>query len=163
MSSGEVITRILGVRTVGPALEPSREWVFDDRRIVIDGHDVSVYMGDRIQRFVSLRPVELARRLDAGKYQRLSDETGNRICYENAVPYDSDGNPYEWGFVLGRGSIVERTDCYLTEDEAKSAAAEAWSMIPEEERKSRYCLVGRIEPTFMITKTVAPVWWPDVF
>ncbi len=162
MSSSEIISRILGERTAGPAVEPAREWVFDDRRIVIDGHDVSVYMKDRVQAFVSLRPTELAKKLDSGKYRKLTDELGNRVCYENAIPFDENGKPFRWGLIIGKDDLIENIACFSTEDEAKTIGAKTWSMIPAEKRDRRYCLVGSIEPSFMITKAISPVWWPDL-
>jgi len=155
------ISRLLGKRNVCPPVDPPREWKKDDIRAVISGHEVRIYIRDRVQIFDSSDPGSIACRFDAGRFS-VSDDAGNKVCYENALPYDGNGEPYRWGMVVGIGSTLERAECFIGKDEAKSAAEEIWNMLSESERKVRYCLVGRIDPDFMITKALDPIWWPDV-
>lgn len=156
---------IIGRNVAGEPLEPAREWVSGDCRTVIDGHTVRVYMRDRVQVFAVRRPEELARRLDLGEVpeDRWRDEDGNRVCYGNAVPYGPDGQPYTWGMVIGNVDGVEKAECFETEQEAKGAGAEAWESMSEDEKRPRYLLVGLIDPRFMISKSLEPMWWPGTF
>jgi len=146
----------------GPA---SREWTVDGCRVVMDRYEFRVYMRDRVQIFTVRRPDVMASLLDSGESPegRWRDESGNRICYDNAVPFGADGEPYGWAMAIGDLDGVEISECFETEDEAKLRAHEIWSGMSESERRPRYCLVGRIEPDYMITKQLTPVWWPGEF
>ena len=165
MSLVEWFSDIVGRNVAGEAVEPGREWNTGSCRVLIEGHDVRVFMGDRVQIFSVRRPQELARRLDAGEdpVGRWTDEAGHRVCYANAIPYDVNGEPYTWGMLLGNVDGVERIECFETEDQAKEAGAEAWDSMSDDERRPRYLLVGIIDHRFMISKSLEPMWWPGTF
>ena len=165
MAVVEWFSDIIGKNVAGDAVEPLRCWKRGDCMITIEGHVVRVYMRDRVQIFSVRRPAELARKLDAGECpeDRWTDEAGHIVRYGNAVPYDSDGNPYSWGMVVGNVDGVERAECFETETQAKAAGAAAWDSMSAEDRKPRYLLVGRIDSSFMISKRLEPIWWPGTF